>query len=405
MEGHRILGAPADRPPRPSAERCGERVRFVDAEETDEAEIAGRRRSRGASPPTGSRPAPGRCIRALAAGAVPLASRLPVYEEVLGEGERGLEFEPGDVETLAAQLRAPDRASPSCAQAAARARSAAARFTWARVVDELEGIYADAGRAAPRRSRRRAHADAGSQRARADRRRPAHAHRPLVRLRDPGRGAAAEAESRGLGAIAVTDHNEISGALEAQAKADGIKVIVGEEVKTASQGEVIGLFIDEKIPRGLTLQETIAEIQRQGGLVYVPHPFDRLHAVPDYEHLLGVLDAGRRDRGLQPARGDQRVQRGGGPLCRQVPDPGGRRVGRARAAGARLGANPHARLRRPRGVSRVAARRRHRPQAGQPALRPGAEVPADQGFASPGTRDALQGPPRAPGHRRDPRKS
>jgi len=100
----------------------------------------------------------------------------------------------------------------------------------------------------------------------------------------------AEARARGLGAIAVTDHNEISGALEAAAKADGIKVIIGEEVKTASQGEVIGLFIEEKIPRGLTLAQTIAEIKRQGGIVYVPHPFDRLHSVPDYEHLLDVLD-------------------------------------------------------------------------------------------------------------------
>ena len=67
-------------------------------------------------------------------------------------------------------------------------------------------------------------------------------------------------------------------------------MIVGEEVKTASQGEVIGLFIEERIPRGLSLAETIAEIKRQGGLVYVPHPFDRMHAVPDYEHLLPVLE-------------------------------------------------------------------------------------------------------------------
>jgi predicted metal-dependent phosphoesterase TrpH len=100
----------------------------------------------------------------------------------------------------------------------------------------------------------------------------------------------AEAKARGLGAIAVTDHNEISGALEAAEKATGIKVIVGEEVKTADQGEVIGLFIRRKIPRGMTLQETIDEIKRQGGVVYVPHPFDRMHAVPDYEHLLAVLD-------------------------------------------------------------------------------------------------------------------
>jgi hypothetical protein len=102
----------------------------------------------------------------------------------------------------------------------------------------------------------------------------------------------ATAKEVGLGAIAVTDHNEISGALEARekAKAAGVKVIVGEEVKTAEQGEVIGLFIEEKIPRGLSMAETVAEIKRQGGLVYVPHPFDRMHAVPDYEHLPEILD-------------------------------------------------------------------------------------------------------------------
>jgi predicted metal-dependent phosphoesterase TrpH len=111
----------------------------------------------------------------------------------------------------------------------------------------------------------------------------------------------ATAREQGLGAIAVTDHNEISGALEARAQAARIgahppgahppvKVIVGEEVKTADQGEVIGLFLEEKIPRGLSLEETVAEIRRQGGLVYVPHPFDRMHSVPDYENLLKILD-------------------------------------------------------------------------------------------------------------------
>jgi predicted metal-dependent phosphoesterase TrpH len=113
----------------------------------------------------------------------------------------------------------------------------------------------------------------------------------------------ATAREQGLGAIAVTDHNEISGALEARRQAlelnsthptgaagQPLKVIVAEEIKTADQGEVIGLFIEEKIPRGLTLEETVAEIKRQGGLVYVPHPFDRMHAVPDYEHLLRILD-------------------------------------------------------------------------------------------------------------------
>jgi predicted metal-dependent phosphoesterase TrpH len=102
------------------------------------------------------------------------------------------------------------------------------------------------------------------------------------------------ARDRGLGAIAITDHNEVSGALEARKIAeesfDDLKVIVAEEVKTAEQGEVIGLFLEEKIPKGLTMAETIAEIRRQGGLVYVPHPFDRFHSVPDYEHLLDIVE-------------------------------------------------------------------------------------------------------------------
>jgi predicted metal-dependent phosphoesterase TrpH len=101
------------------------------------------------------------------------------------------------------------------------------------------------------------------------------------------------ARDRGLGAIAITDHNEVSGALEARRIAEGmddLKVIVAEEVKTAEQGEVIGLFLEEKIPRGMTMAETIAAIRAQGGLVYVPHPFDRFHSVPDYEHLLDMVE-------------------------------------------------------------------------------------------------------------------
>ena len=101
------------------------------------------------------------------------------------------------------------------------------------------------------------------------------------------------ARDRGLGAIAITDHNEVSGALEARRIAESmsdIKVIVAEEVKTAEQGEVIGLFLEEKIPKGLTMAETIAAIRAQGGLVYVPHPFDRFHSVPDYEHLIEIVE-------------------------------------------------------------------------------------------------------------------
>jgi len=95
--------------------------------------------------------------------------------------------------------------------------------------------------------------------------------------------------ARGLGAVAITDHNEVSGALEAAALGKPITVIVGEEVKT-SQGEVIGLFLHERIDRGMTMDDTITAIQDQGGLVYMPHPFDRMHTIPDSATLLRVLD-------------------------------------------------------------------------------------------------------------------
>ena len=101
------------------------------------------------------------------------------------------------------------------------------------------------------------------------------------------------AEAIGLGAIAVTDHNVFAGAEEAVelARDRALTVIPGEEVKTES-GEVIGLFLREEIPRGLSMAETIAAIREQGGVVYLPHPFDRLHTIPDattlHRHLAEI---------------------------------------------------------------------------------------------------------------------
>jgi hypothetical protein len=90
------------------------------------------------------------------------------------------------------------------------------------------------------------------------------------------------AEGSGLGAIAVTDHNVFGGALEtAELAADHeLIVIPGEEVKTDAEGEVIGLFLKEEIPRGMSFADTVAAIKEQGGLVYLPHPFDRMHSIP-----------------------------------------------------------------------------------------------------------------------------
>ncbi len=80
-------------------------------------------------------------------------------------------------------------------------------------------------------------------------------------------------EQVGLNCIAVTDHNTVEGALRVREAAE-FTVIIGEEVGTAD-GEITGLFITETVPRGLSAVETAIRIKDQGGLVSLPHPFDR----------------------------------------------------------------------------------------------------------------------------------
>ncbi len=77
---------------------------------------------------------------------------------------------------------------------------------------------------------------------------------------------------KGITCAAVTDHNEIEGAFVIQ-KLAPFKVIIGEEVKT-SEGEIIGLFLKEFVPRDMSPEDTIRAIHEQGGLAVVPHPFD-----------------------------------------------------------------------------------------------------------------------------------
>src|SRR4051794_3100318 len=265
-----------------------DRVRFTGPTEISEAQALGAADVVVAGS-SGAAPAPQLLFRAMAGGAVPVASRLPTYEEALAEGERGLLFELRDADTLAGQLER--LVSDAALRKTFHERVLALRpeLDWSRTADAFEELYEEV----------------------AARRKPLNGTTKLAgRLKDkplidvdlhmhtdhspdcatPVDVLLDTAKARGLGAIAVTDHNVISGAHEARDRANGIKVIVAEEVKTADQGEVIGLFIEEHIPRGMTLQETVAEIHRQGGLVYVPHPFDRMHAVPDYEHLLSVLE-------------------------------------------------------------------------------------------------------------------
>ena len=78
---------------------------------------------------------------------------------------------------------------------------------------------------------------------------------------------------KGINCVAVTDHNTIQGSLAVQ-KIAPFSVIISEEVRT-SEGEIIGYFLSQEIPRGLTPEETVRRIRDQGGLVAIPHPFDR----------------------------------------------------------------------------------------------------------------------------------
>jgi predicted metal-dependent phosphoesterase TrpH len=79
---------------------------------------------------------------------------------------------------------------------------------------------------------------------------------------------------KGLGALAITDHNTLGGARAVQRLAP-FPVVVGEEIST-SDGEMLALFLEQEVPRGLPAGETLRLIHEQGGLAGVSHPFDRL---------------------------------------------------------------------------------------------------------------------------------
>ena len=91
-------------------------------------------------------------------------------------------------------------------------------------------------------------------------------------------------EDSGLGLVAITDHNNIRGALEARERG-GIPVIVGEEIKSL-KGDVIGLFLEKEIQPGLTPEETVRRVKDQGGLVGIPHPFDLIRPTAMGERTL-----------------------------------------------------------------------------------------------------------------------
>ncbi len=106
---------------------------------------------------------------------------------------------------------------------------------------------------------------------------------------------------RGLTHVAITNHNNVEGAIAVRDKvaqlglADRLTVILGEEVST-SDGEVVGLFLTRTIPRGLTADATADAIHAQGGLVSIPHPYDPFR--PSHireEPLIALAEAGKID--------------------------------------------------------------------------------------------------------------
>jgi predicted metal-dependent phosphoesterase TrpH len=127
----------------------------------------------------------------------------------------------------------------------------------------------------------------------------------------------------GLDAVCVTDHNVTDAAVAAAERDLGVRVIVGEEVRTPD-GDVIGLFLTDRIPYVLPLAEVIGLIRGQGGLVYVPHPFDEARSSVGRE-LPGLCAAGDVDviEVFNAKIADQALNDKAARLARRFELPGG----------------------------------------------------------------------------------
>src|SRR3954453_16358098 len=110
----------------------------------------------------------------------------------------------------------------------------------------------------------------------------------------PDELAEAVAET-GIDVLCLTDHNTVNGALElAESGVLGCRVVVGEELRTAA-GEIIGLFLPERLPFGLSPADAVTRIRDQGGIVYIPHPFDPIRHCLNEDALRGLAADGGID--------------------------------------------------------------------------------------------------------------
>lgn len=94
--------------------------------------------------------------------------------------------------------------------------------------------------------------------------------------------------------VCVTDHHTLAGAHEALSREIGARVVVGEEIRTYA-GEIIGLFLTERVPYVLPLEEAVGRVRAQGGLVYAPHPFDASRTSLGAEGLVRLREMGALD--------------------------------------------------------------------------------------------------------------
>jgi predicted metal-dependent phosphoesterase TrpH len=99
-------------------------------------------------------------------------------------------------------------------------------------------------------------------------------------------------QKTGINCINICDHDAVQGAIELKALA-GFKVIISEEILTP-HGEIMGMFLKERIPSGVSVEQAISRIKEQGGLVCIPHPFDGFRGLKmeleDVEKLAGQID-------------------------------------------------------------------------------------------------------------------
>ncbi len=157
------------------------------------------------------------------------------------------------------------------------------------------------------------------------------------------------AASRGLTHLAITDHDRIDGALRARdAAPDGLTIIVGEEVKTAD-GDLIALFLERVVAPGRPARETIDEVRAQGGLVGIPHPFDKYRGSmlkdPRLEAIGQLVDwVEAHNARVVGGDGNERAA----AFARELGLPGRRRLGRAQHARGGRGLQRGRRSTRPR---------------------------------------------------------